>query len=222
MNRSRIAFVAIVVAMLAFGVWGVALTLPNTFVAGEVISAAEVNANFDALAEGKQDRVTGTCEGGGIASMAADGSVACAPTAGVAMARNYTGTDLPQGISVVLEDVELVVPGPGHVVVHATFFAVLDHVVSDGITGAYFNVNTAEFQDAVGTGVAWLTAVPIAAATGTYYETVTIHQTFPVEAAGPVAFYLVGEGFPVGGTVSVDQMHVTATYFPVAYGGMNQ
>ena len=222
MSRSRIAFVASVVAVLAFGVWGVALTLPNTFVAGEVISAAEVNANFQELVDGKQDRLAGTCDSGGIASVAADGSVSCASAPGVARARNYTATDLPQGTSVVLEDVELDVPGPGHVVVHATFFAALDHVASGGNTGAYFNVNTAEFQDSVGTGVAWLTGVPIAAATGIYFETVTIHQMFQVEVAGPVAFYLVGQGFQVGGTVSVDQMHVTATYFPVAYGGTNQ
>jgi hypothetical protein len=222
MNRSRIAFVAVVVALLAFGVWGVALTLPNTFVAGEVISAAEVNANFEALADGKQDRVTGSCAEGAIASVAADGSVTCVPLPGVAAALNYTEAELPRGTTVVLEDVELVAPGPGHVVVQATFYARIDHVASGGSTFAYFNVNTAEFQDNVGTGVSWISQVPSAAATGAYFEPITLHRVFAVDAAGPVAYYLVGQGSTVGGTTSVDQMHVTATYFPVAYGATNQ
>lgn len=222
MNRSRIAFVAIVVALLAFGVWGVALTLPNTFVAGEVISAAEVNANFEAIADGKQDRVTGTCEDGGIASVAANGSVACASVPGVAMALNYATAALPRGTTAVLEDVELVVPGPGHVVVQATFYARIDHVASSGNTFAYFNVNTVEYMDNVGTGVSWLAGVPNAAASGVYYQPVTIHRMFEVTAAGPVAYYLVGQGSGAGGIVEVDTMHVTATYYPVAYGATNQ
>lgn len=222
MNRSRIAFVAIVVAVLAFGVWGVALTLPNTFVAGEVISAAEVNANFEALADGKQDRVTGTCEDGGIASVAADGSVACASVPGVAMALNYAATELPRGSTAVLEDVELVAPGPGHVVVQATFYARLDHSAAGGSTFAYFNVNTAEYQDNVGTGISWRAGVPSAAASGVYFQPVTIHRMFEVAAAGPVAYYLVGQGSASGGLVDVDTMHVTATYYPVAYGATNQ
>lgn len=222
MSRSRIAFAASIVAVLAFGVWGVALTLPNTFLAGEVISAAEVNANFEALADGKQDRVSGACSDGAMTSVAADGSVACTPLPGIAAALNYTPVPLPRGSSVVLEDVELVVPGPGHVVVQATFYALVDHAASGGNTFAYFNVNTAEFQDVVGTGVAWIHQVPNAAATGAYYVPITVHRVFEVDAAGPVAFYLVGQGSAVGGTTTVDQTHVTATYFPVAYGATNQ
>lgn len=221
MDRSRIAFVASVVAVLAFGVWGVALTLPHTFVPGDVISAEAVNDNFEALADGKQDRLTGACEDRGIASVAADGSVTCARTPGVAAALNFTQTELPRGSTLVLEDVALVAPGPGYVVVQATFYARTNHVTGQN-TFAYFNLNTAEFQDNVGTGVAWIVQVPADNPTGAYFDTVTIHRTFEVDAGGSVAYYLVGQGSTIGGTVTADQMHVTAMYFPVAYGATDQ
>jgi hypothetical protein len=75
-------------AIVAVGVWGLAVTIPNSFSAGDVISAAKINANFaaikaavDALESaitGKQNRVTGTCVGGqALTAVAADGTVTC-------------------------------------------------------------------------------------------------------------------------------------------------
>jgi hypothetical protein len=39
----------LVATVLALGIWGVAVNVPNTFTAGDTISSAEVNANFDVL-----------------------------------------------------------------------------------------------------------------------------------------------------------------------------
>ena len=49
MSQLRYALLAVTVVALV-GVSALALTIPNTFVAGEVISAAEMNANFAAIA----------------------------------------------------------------------------------------------------------------------------------------------------------------------------
>ncbi len=77
---------AIIVAS-GLSVWA-AVSIPNTFVAGTVIRAADVNANFSALKSfvdalevnlnTKQNRVTGTCAAGSsIREIAADGTVTC-------------------------------------------------------------------------------------------------------------------------------------------------
>ncbi len=74
---------------LGFGVglvgFAVAMTVPNSFTSGTPISSSAVNANFtavktavDALEQGKQPRVTGTCSGNqAIQSIAPDGTVTC-------------------------------------------------------------------------------------------------------------------------------------------------
>jgi hypothetical protein len=77
---------AIIVAS-GLSVWA-AVSIPNTFVAGTVIKAADVNANFSALksfvdalevnVNAKQNRVTDTCAAGSsIREIAADGTVTC-------------------------------------------------------------------------------------------------------------------------------------------------
>jgi hypothetical protein len=45
-----VKYVLLVVTAMALLLWASAVTVPNAFVAGEVISAAEMNANFDAVA----------------------------------------------------------------------------------------------------------------------------------------------------------------------------
>ncbi|WP_299427505.1 hypothetical protein [uncultured Meiothermus sp.] len=88
MKGSNLKFFFLGVALVATGLWAMAVTIPNTFSAGEVLSAAKINANFAALktavdaleatVTGKQNRVTGNCAAGDtIRSINADGSVTC-------------------------------------------------------------------------------------------------------------------------------------------------
>jgi hypothetical protein len=75
-------------ALVATGLWAAAVTIPNSFSAGEVLSAAKLNANFaaiktavdalEAAITSKQNRVTGTCTvGQTIQAINEDGSVTC-------------------------------------------------------------------------------------------------------------------------------------------------
>ncbi len=49
MKGSNLKFFVLGAAMVASGLWAAAVTIPNTFSAGEVLSAAKLNANFAAL-----------------------------------------------------------------------------------------------------------------------------------------------------------------------------
>ncbi|WP_456413420.1 hypothetical protein, partial [Oceanithermus profundus] len=42
-------YVLLGVFVTALGLWGLAVTIPNTFSSGEVVSAAKMNENFQAL-----------------------------------------------------------------------------------------------------------------------------------------------------------------------------
>lgn len=85
MREKNIKYFFLGAVIVATGLWGLAVTIPNSFSAGDVLSAAKLNANFaavkaavDALETGKQSRVTGTCSGSqAVQSVAADGTVTC-------------------------------------------------------------------------------------------------------------------------------------------------
>lgn len=85
MTRSQRLYLFLAVLALSLGVWVVAVTIPHTFQAGDVIRADEVNQNFTALNDGKQERITGTCAPGfSIRVVNADGTVECEQDDGAA------------------------------------------------------------------------------------------------------------------------------------------
>jgi hypothetical protein len=49
MKGSNLKFFFLGAALVATGLWAMAVTIPNNFSAGEVLSAARINANFAAL-----------------------------------------------------------------------------------------------------------------------------------------------------------------------------
>lgn len=88
MKGNNLKFFFLGAALVATGLWGMAVTIPNTFTSGEALSSAKLNANFTALktavdaleaaVPGKQNRVSGTCaEGRYIRSVNEDGTVVC-------------------------------------------------------------------------------------------------------------------------------------------------
>lgn len=50
MKNASLKYVLLTVTVLALGVWAAAVTIPNTFSEGEVLSASKMNENFDVLA----------------------------------------------------------------------------------------------------------------------------------------------------------------------------
>lgn len=78
MKHISLRFRLLVLSVVAFGIWSLAADIPYGFKAGDVISAEQMNANFTALNEGKQDRVEGQCAAGSaIRSITAEGAVVC-------------------------------------------------------------------------------------------------------------------------------------------------
>lgn len=81
MKRFSLRYQLLAITVLALGIWAAAVTIPFTFQAGEVISSEQMNENFAALNDGKQERVTGTCDpGAAIRTIDAAGAVECEPT----------------------------------------------------------------------------------------------------------------------------------------------
>ena len=78
MRRIDLRFKLLAVTALALTVWSAAVGLPFAFQTGDVISADQMNQNLQALNDGKQERVTGTCAAGSsIREILADGDVVC-------------------------------------------------------------------------------------------------------------------------------------------------
>lgn len=88
MNGKNLKYFVMGAAIVAAGLGAMAVTIPNSFSAGQVISAAALNANFaaiktavdalEAAVPGKQNRVSGTCAAGQyIRTVNEDGTVVC-------------------------------------------------------------------------------------------------------------------------------------------------
>jgi hypothetical protein len=78
MQRFNLRYKLLTLTVLAFFVWAIAADLPFSFKAGDVIRSEEMNQNFAALNNGKQDLVSGMCAAGSsIRVIAADGTVEC-------------------------------------------------------------------------------------------------------------------------------------------------
>lgn len=124
MKRFSFKYQLLVLTVFAVGVWGVAVDLPFTFKAGDVISAEQMNQTLAALNGGKQERVSGECAAGSaIRRIDANGSVACevddigaGGDAGVDAINGMSGAvTLQAGDNVSIDD-----STPGQIVISAT------------------------------------------------------------------------------------------------------
>lgn len=85
MKRQHKTYLILLITLLSLGIWGIAITIPHTFSAGDVIRAADMNENFTALNDAKQERVSGACTAGSaIRTIHADGTVDCQTATGTA------------------------------------------------------------------------------------------------------------------------------------------
>jgi Chaperone of endosialidase len=113
MNRFNLRYKLLVITVIAFFVWAIAADIPFTFKPGDLISADQMNQNFAALNNGKQELVKGSCAAGSsIRVIAADGSVSCevddigsGGTSGVDAINGMTGAvTLQSGDNIALDD----------------------------------------------------------------------------------------------------------------------
>jgi hypothetical protein len=86
-------------------VWASNLTVPNTFMSGQPIKSADMNANFTAVqlaVNSKQDAITTTCPAGQAVSgvAAVGGALTCVP-AGFAFGDSVSGNSPDSGVTVV-------------------------------------------------------------------------------------------------------------------------
>jgi hypothetical protein len=123
MKRFSLRYKLVVLTVIVLGIWTLAAELPFTFKAGEIISAEQMNANFTAINDGKQERVEGACAAGSsIRVINADGTVVCevddigsGGQAGVDALNGMTGTvTLQAGSNVTIDD-----GTPGQIVISA-------------------------------------------------------------------------------------------------------
>lgn len=78
MNRFDFKYKLLIITVIVLFVWAVAADIPFSFKAGDVISAEQMNENFKALNDSKQERITGGCAAGSsIRIINEDGTVTC-------------------------------------------------------------------------------------------------------------------------------------------------
>ncbi len=114
MKRFNLRYKLLVITVLALFVCAIAADVPFTFKPGDLISADQMNQNFAALNNGKQELVKGICAAGSsIRVIAADGTVTCevddigtgAGDAGVDAINGQTGAvTLQAGDNITIDD----------------------------------------------------------------------------------------------------------------------
>lgn len=201
MKRPQFRTVLLAITALGLLVWGAAVTIPNSFSDGDVISASEMNANFAAVK---------------AAVDANESAVASLQTAqpGAAQVLGSTGsTSVDTTMGSVLS-LDVTAPATGYAVVTAAGEVALAHTSG---TTTYIN------QIGIGPTATSLPTIdqvdiqmPSAAASGTYYQSFSVTRVFPV-SAGTTTFYLDAvKG--AGGTIYLNNMRMTAIYLPTAAG----
>ena len=199
---SQLRYVLLVVTLVVLvGVSAVAVNVPNAFVAGEVISASEMNANFAALEE-----AVSALEGSAEALAAAQPVVAHARAAQpfVIVASDAVAEDVVV--------VSLEAPAAGVVIVSATaqaafagttqpnrFAFAIDAVAGGDLTGDLEGEFVVGWAAPPNTGEVW---IPVA-----------IQRAFQV-AGGVHEFRLEAQAVDLNGSKRLWSPSITATWFP--------
>ena len=202
MNQLRYVLLAVTLIALV-GVSALALDVPNTFVSGDVISAADMNANFAAVEAAVTALETQVAEAQAAQPLVAHGRAA---TSNVAVTSTVEAEDI---VTVTLD-----APAAGVVLVQVT--AQVGLFGTDDGNYLAFGIDTEEggaldgngdhdfiagFDDAPGTGTIWL---PVAIQRA--YEVTSGAQTYRLEA---IDLSAAGSGSKYFGNPTI-----TATWYP--------
>jgi hypothetical protein len=209
MNGKNLKYFALGAAIVAVGLGAMAVTIPNTFSSGQVISAAQVNANFTAL-----KTAVDALEAPGSVNTAklADNAVTAAKIADEpGQAQSFTSsTTTLDGTVQVIRSITINAPAAGFVLVMA----------SAEVTLAHTNGTTSNLNFGVSSSTAFTTdqdkdiTVPSGAATGTYVQVAAAQKIFPV-AAGANTFNLLAQ--ETSGNISVGDITLSAVFLSTAY-----
>jgi hypothetical protein len=201
---NQLRYVLLVVTLMVLvGVSALALDVPHAFVAGELVSAAEMNANFAAVAAAV------TALEAEVATLRTQRPVvAHASVAGLVFVTGQTG------VAMDLVSVQITVPATGYVVVEAA-----GQIAYWGSTQS--NVTTMALGTAAGGYLDIISSTVIAVGdekpgdTLAVYAPVSLRRVFPVQA-GTHTFRWKAMDFSQAGNKYVAQPSVTATWYPAA------
>jgi hypothetical protein len=201
MKRPQLRTVLLAITALGLLVWGAAVTIPNSFSDGDVISAGEMNANFAAVK---------------TAVDANESAVAALQTAqpGAAQVLGTTATTTVDTTLSSVLSLDVAAPATGYAVVTAAGEAELIHTSG---TATYINqLGVAPNPTSLPTIDEVDIEIPSGAASGIYRQAFSVTRVFPL-SAGTTTFYLDAvKG--AGGTIYLNNMRMTAIYLPTAAG----
>lgn len=209
MNGKNLKYFALGAAIVAAGLGAMAVTIPNTFNAGDVISASGINANFTAVKTA-------------VDALEAPNSVTTAKIAANAVNKDKisdepgqnqavnSGTTALDGSIQVVQAVVINAPAAGFVLVSASAEVILSHTTGTASTVQFGVSATGGFtsdQDKTIT-------LPTGAATGAYRQVAAAQKVFAV-SAGANTFNLLAQ--EINGAISIADVTLTAIYIPSSY-----
>ena len=197
MNRFPLRYVLLAVTALGLLVWGAAVTIPNSFTDGDVISASEMNANFTAV---KNAVDTLEANQAGAAQSVDAGIQSVATTVG-----SYGSVDVNA-------------PGAGYVLVITSAEVQFSH--TNG-TASNVNYGVSESATAYDSDQDQDVTIASTAPSGTYVFTTSAQKIFPVAGAGTHTFYVVADS-ATGTTASLLDITLSAVFIPTGAGTVAQ
>jgi hypothetical protein len=217
MNGKNLKYFALGAAIVAAGLGAMAVTIPNTFSSGQVISAAGLNDNFTAV-----KTAVDALEAPNSVTTAkiADGAVNAAKIADEPGAAQATGntcvtTTLASGAQSI-RSATINAPAAGFILVIGSAQVNLAHTAG---TASSVTVGVSTVATSLPTDQDKAIALPAASVTGTHAFAGAGQKIFPA-TAGANTFHLVA--ILGTGSASVADCALSLVYVPTSYGTVQQ
>ncbi len=210
MKRFQLRYILLAVTALGLLVWGAAVTIPNSFTDGDVISAGDMNANFTAVETAVNNNESDIATNGSdiAALQAAQVGAAQSVDAGAITVNTTTSS---------LASVAVSAPAAGYVLVITSAEMIFNH--TNG-TLSNMNYGVSEVGTTYDNDQDKDVTIPSAAPSGSYTLTTSAQKIFPV-TAGAHTFYAVGDR-PTTTTVTISDITLSAVFIPTSVGTVSQ
>jgi len=199
---NQFRYVLFVVTLIVLvGASALALDVPNAFVAGEIVSAAEMNANVAAVAAAV------TALEAEVATLRAE-----RPVVAHASVTGFVFVSGQTGVAKDLASVQITAPATGYVVVETAGYVAYWGTTESNVTTMALGTDAGGYLDIVAsTVIAVGDEMPDDALA--VYAPVSLRRVFPVQA-GTHTFRWQAMDFSGTGNKYVAQPSVTATWYP--------